>query len=367
MGLRSSHVSRTQRALLAPHARATRIRETQMPERSQLRRAKRGGLSRATAEHGQHERESKPLFAIVACVKASTASWVHSTIQSLQDTALVRVLLPSLTETINATEAEAWRLRLYLCADDDDWLYARGGTQREIRARMPDWLELRLLKIRAQRQRVPNREAALAAYRDGAEYIHRTNDDIRYFTQGWITAAVGVLRSLDPPNLGVVGPRVYGDGMRAIRLLTLDVVHRTHLELFAEYYPPQLDNWFVDDWISFTCACLRVVEPTLRKTAHEPRTRDSCPPPPCRYHRKECAWNQAESRGAVQAEALPGGDLESVSQLHARPAVQCHDDEPPSALGAHWVRAGGRRGSPHDWRRTQCRATFGTARDRPNC
>lgn len=243
-----------------------------MPERSQLRTgqawsggSKRGGLPRASAGHrAPYERENKPLFAIVACVKASSAVWVHSTIQSLQDTALVRVLLPSLAATINATETDAWRLRLYLCADDDDWLYARAGTQRDIRARMPHWLELRLLKIRAQRQRVPNREAALAAYLDGAEYIHRTNDDIRYFTQGWITTAVGVLRSLDPPNLGVVGPRVYGDGMRAMRLLTLDVVHRTHLELFAEYYPPQLDNWFVDDWISFTCApAPYIIEPRL--------------------------------------------------------------------------------------------------------
>ena len=25
--------------------------------------------------------------------------------------------------------------------------------------------------------------------------------------------------------------------------ITIDVVHRTHLRIFREYYPPQLDNW----------------------------------------------------------------------------------------------------------------------------
>ena len=27
--------------------------------------------------------------------------------------------------------------------------------------------------------------------------------------------------------------------------ITIDVVHRTHLRIFREYYPPQLDNWCV--------------------------------------------------------------------------------------------------------------------------
>ena len=62
----------------------------------------------------------------------------------------------------------------------------------------------------------------------------------------WIAA----LASLDPPNLGAVGPRVYGDGIRASRLLTVDFVHRTHLDIFPTYYPPVFTDWWLDDWIS---------------------------------------------------------------------------------------------------------------------
>ena len=41
---------------------------------------------------------------------------------------------------------------------------------------------------------MPNREAALQAYADGAEYIHRTNDDISFMTPAWLTASVTALR-----------------------------------------------------------------------------------------------------------------------------------------------------------------------------
>lgn len=51
-------------------------------------------------------------------------------------------------------------------------------------------------------------------------------------------------------NVGVVGPKTWGDGFRP-GLLTLDCVHRTHLAIFRHYYPPSLFNWFIDDWISF--------------------------------------------------------------------------------------------------------------------
>ena len=28
------------------------------------------------------------------------------------------------------------------------------------------------------------------------------------------------------------------------------MVHRTHLDIFDNYYPPVLDNWWTDDWIT---------------------------------------------------------------------------------------------------------------------
>jgi hypothetical protein len=49
---------------------------------------------------------------------------------------------------------------------------------------------------------------------------------------------------------GVLGP-LCRQGNTAI--LTHDFTHRTHMEIFdGEYYPPQLTDWWMDDWIART-------------------------------------------------------------------------------------------------------------------
>ena len=187
-----------------------------------------------------------PAFTIVACVKSRPG------LQDVSRTAMAKAFLPSLVRTVTAEERRDWSISLYLCADDTDQFYvSHAAAMRNLSASIAPWLRLQLLFYPAFKNRVPNREATLQAYTDGAEYIHRTNDDISFMTSGWLTTSVRALRQLQPPNLGVVGPKVYGDGIRG-GATTLDVVHRTHLDIFADYYPPQLDNWFVDDWIAFT-------------------------------------------------------------------------------------------------------------------
>jgi len=73
------------------------------------------------------------------------------------------------------------------------------------------------------------------------------NDDTRFSSTGWITLATQQLAQYDPPNVGVVGPYCKEN----TRILTHDMVHRTHLDIFnGDYYPAIFDNWYVDDWIS---------------------------------------------------------------------------------------------------------------------
>lgn len=66
------------------------------------------------------------------------------------------------------------------------------------------------------------------------------------------------LKSFTPPNVGIVGPKVFGDGhMNKLHGgITIDVVHRTHLRIFREYYPPQLDNWYTDSWMVYVYVAL---------------------------------------------------------------------------------------------------------------
>ena len=86
-----------------------------------------------------------------------------------------------------------------------------------------------------------------AAYNDGAEYMVRINDDSEFVTSDWVSKAVANLASYDPPNVGMVGPNCR-EGNTAI--MTHDMVHRTHLDIFEHYYPDVFSAWWIDDWIS---------------------------------------------------------------------------------------------------------------------
>ena len=62
-------------------------------------------------------------FAIVSCVKSL------SILTDVEQTAVVRVLLPSLNRTVTPAERAAWSVRLYLCADDTDDFFKTRAAQ----------------------------------------------------------------------------------------------------------------------------------------------------------------------------------------------------------------------------------------------
>ena len=84
-----------------------------------------------------------------------------------------------------------------------------------------------------------------------ADFFYRINDDTMMLTP-WTAAFTCVLCSLGPPY-GVVGPveTEHDD------FLTHDFVHRTHVEIFGDYYPPSLSDWWMDNWISQVYGSLR--------------------------------------------------------------------------------------------------------------
>lgn len=85
---------------------------------------------------------------------------------------------------------------------------------------------------------------ALRAQSAAADFFYRINDDTLLLTP-WAGAFACTLCSLGPPY-GVVGP------VESVRrdILTHDFVHAMHLDIFGEYYPTNLTDWWLDDWIS---------------------------------------------------------------------------------------------------------------------
>lgn len=79
------------------------------------------------------------------------------------------------------------------------------------------------------------------------DYYYRVNDDTEFLVN-WPSKFVNTLRQLSAPY-GVVGP--YCDQGNKL-ILTHDFVHKTHMEIFdMNYYPVELVDWWMDDWISF--------------------------------------------------------------------------------------------------------------------
>jgi hypothetical protein len=97
------------------------------------------------------------------------------------------------------------------------------------------------------RNKIPFNALALVALNVGSDFFVRINDDSEFISNAWITKGINALESLNPRYVGVVGPAC-PDGNT--KILTHDMVHRTHLRIFGDYYPDVFENFFVDDWIS---------------------------------------------------------------------------------------------------------------------
>ena len=116
---------------------------------------------------------SRHIFAIVCCVRSTKVQTM------LNETSLYRTLYPSLRNTVTPRERKLWRVRLYLCADDNDQLFQKHAAQ--VAADSPPGLETRLLFIPARSNRVPSRESAEQA-RHGGRGAHAHNAHMRTCT-----------------------------------------------------------------------------------------------------------------------------------------------------------------------------------------
>lgn len=81
------------------------------------------------------------------------------------------------------------------------------------------------------------------SYNDKYDYFVQCGDDIEFKTKHWIDDCIEVLKNND--DIGVSGPYCNNP-----RLMTQSVVSRKHMEIFNYYFPPEIINWFCDDWIN---------------------------------------------------------------------------------------------------------------------
>jgi hypothetical protein len=190
----------------------------------------------------------KPSIAVVLCVHSnSKQKLVLEKDKNLETMSITKLLLPSLQRTI---EPENFNYTLFIGMDTTDIFWNNPAVQTELRNQAGPSLPIEFRSIPPNISRIPFNEMLKVAYDMGSEYMIRINDDSEFITGNWSSLAVHKLASLDPPNVGVVGPTCK-EGNTYI--LTHDFVHRTHMDIFkGVYYSKVFGNWWIDDWITWT-------------------------------------------------------------------------------------------------------------------
>jgi hypothetical protein len=194
----------------------------------------------------QRELDPRPFVAIVMCIR-SKPNWTH-----INETTLYTLLIPSIEKTVTKDEWDTFRIELFLGFDVGDAFWEdelhRNLLQSTTTKTSPQ-LSINFMALTTQRpDQIPFNFACRAAFELGSDYIVRINDDTEFLTSRWITQGVQRLSHFHPSKLGVVGPRC---DQGNTNILTHDMVHRLHLDIFGmEYYPDEFDNWWIDDWIS---------------------------------------------------------------------------------------------------------------------
>lgn len=142
--------------------------------------------------------------------------------------------------TFRETCDPVYEYTFFVGVDKDDAFYVQ---YQPVFESIPD---VRIIPVQVQRGYVTHIWNILAkmAFDEGYDYMFQCGDDVRLDTVGWIRACVEVLSANG--NIGVTGPY----DLNNPRLLTQSFVHKTHIEIFQYFFPPEIPNWYCDDWIN---------------------------------------------------------------------------------------------------------------------
>jgi hypothetical protein len=160
--------------------------------------------------------------------------------QDLLQYTLFEKSLPSILKTLTV----GFVYKIFIGFDKSDSYFSKLNNLTKYHAHFES---ISLVEVHCQTFVAAVNAIAKEAYFEGMDYLVRINDDTVFLTTNWSILAIDVLKKYEPPYVGVVGPTC-NEGNTVI--LTHDMVHRSHLDIFPYYYPPVFENWWSDDWIS---------------------------------------------------------------------------------------------------------------------
>lgn len=163
---------------------------------------------------------------------------------SVEEIDFFKILLKSLLPTLS----KEYQYNFYLGYDDTDKYFSHSKIQRQIINNFtklaPLTTNLKLIKIVGKKGKLGNIWTILAQEAiSEVDYLYQCGDDIQFIDTNWTEKFVNILRKNN--NLGVTGPL----DLNNKSLLTQSFVHQKHLDIFGFYFPPNIKNWYIDDWI----------------------------------------------------------------------------------------------------------------------
>nr|QDY51822.1 hypothetical protein 1_207 [Mimiviridae sp. ChoanoV1] len=163
--------------------------------------------------------------------------------KDIQDIDFYKIFINSLKDKLN----EKYIYEFYLGYDNDDNFYINNEIKVINHFQKLNLInsKIKLLKINNKKSKLGELWSILAkeAY-DNCDYIYQVGDDIKILTSGWEDIFINKLKKNN--NIGVVGPTDINNK----KILTQSFVHKTHIDIFGDYFPKQIKNWYIDDWIT---------------------------------------------------------------------------------------------------------------------
>ncbi len=177
--------------------------------------------------------------------------------KSIKESYLYNCLLKSLL----LTRESGYKYHVYVVIDDDDPIYSNPNEKKELYRFTNVFQQLELIFLSSNG--IPKgwvthmwNRAFQKAYDDGCEYFFQCGDDIVFQEHGWTKNSIAKLNHKH--NIGLTGPldidrwntgaHCRPGGPRFIQ--TQSFVSRRHMEIFGFYFPPQIKNWYCDDWMT---------------------------------------------------------------------------------------------------------------------
>ena len=160
--------------------------------------------------------------------------------------AFAAVTVPSFLKTVS--QDKKYSYCFYLGYDDDDKFYLENLKQLEdyfyLQTKNKYNIEFHEMKnLKGKVGQIWTNLAKIAS--KNCDYLYQLGDDIELISKDWTETFIRELKK--GKNIGVVGPK---DLAAVEDILTQSFVHVTHLQIFDYYYPPEIDNWYIDNWMT---------------------------------------------------------------------------------------------------------------------